>query len=57
MTLLGLFDAAQRDQCLTPRFVRRHPRAHVIGDVQFEVTLELLIQLALGLASSKHPHR
>ena len=48
--LLGLIDAAQGDERLSASFVSRHAGADVVVDVQFEMTGELVVQLAVGLA-------
>ena len=45
--LLGLLDAAKRDQRLPPRLAGRHAGAQVVVDVQLQVAGELFVELAL----------
>ncbi len=53
----GLLDASERDERTTPRFVCGHAEAHVVVDVELQMALELVGELAIGSRRSHEAYQ
>jgi len=53
--LFSGFHTTQRDHCLPPGFPGTHSRAEVVGDMQLEITFDLLRQFAVAPILAEQP--